>query len=147
MIMNWLHHDHREFESAVYRCRNACDTADWSLVRDVFAEMALNYKNHVRAEEDVLFPAYEAHAGASSKPTASLVADHEQIFHLMDHIAQRLDENDRENLAEHFSLLYRVLRNHHEKEEEIFLPMASEALYSNKDAILAEMRSLAAKGD
>jgi hypothetical protein len=39
------------------------------------------------------------------------------------------------------------LRNHHEKEEEIFLPMASEALYSNKDAILAEMHSLAAKGD
>ena len=145
--MKWLHHDHKDFESAVYKCRVACDIADWSLVQDVFAEMASNYKNHVRIEEDVLFPAYDAHPGASSGPTASLEADHEQILHLMDHIAQGLAENDRESLAENFSLLYRILRNHHEKEEEIFLPMASGALYSNKDAILAEMHSLAAKGD
>ncbi len=145
--MNWLHHDHRDFESAVYKCRTACDIADWSLVQDVFTEMASNYRNHVRIEEDALFPAYEAHHEASSGPTDSLRADHEQIFHLMDHIAQCLDENDRESLAEHFSLLYRVFRNHHEKEEEIFLPMASGALYSNKDAILAEMKSQAAKDD
>ncbi|UCH40296.1 MAG: hemerythrin domain-containing protein [Gammaproteobacteria bacterium] len=145
--MNWLNHDHREIESAVYRCRSACDIADWSLVQDVFAEMASDYKNHIRIEENVLFPAYEAHPEASSGPTESLQADHEQIVHLMDHIAQRLADNNRKSLAESFSLLYRILRNHHEKEEEIFLPMASGALYSNKDAILAKMQILAAKSD
>ena len=145
--MNWLHHDHRDIESAVYRCRTACDIADWSLVHEVFAEMTSNYRNHIRIEEDVLFPAYQAHPEASSEPTASLEADHEQIVHLMDHIAQRLAEKDYESLAENFSLLYRILRNHHEKEEEIFLPMASGALYSSKDAILARMQSMAVKPD
>ena len=145
--MNWLHHDHKNFESAVYKCRTACDDADWSLVQDIFDELASNYRNHVRIEEEVLFPAYEAHTEALTKPTSSLKADHVQIFNLMDHIAQRLSEGVQETLAENFSLLYQILIKHHEKEEEIFLPMASEALYSDKDAILADMKSQFTKAD
>ena len=58
----------------------------------------------------------------------------------MDHIAERLDVSSHENLSDSFSLLYRILAKHHEKEEEIFLPMASEILHSKKSAILAEMQ-------
>lgn len=141
LIINWLHHDHRDFESAVYKCRTACDMAQWSRVQDVFAELASSYRSHVRIEEEVLFPAYEAHPGASIGPTDSLRGDHEQIFHLMDHIARRIADKAQENLAESFSLLYRILTKHHEKEEEIFLPMASEALYSSKDDILADLQT------
>lgn len=147
LIINWLHHDHRDFESAVYRCRTACDRAEWRLLQDVFAELVSDYRSHVRIEEEVLLPAYEAHPGASIGPTDSLRADHEQIFHLMDHITQRLAGEARENLAENFSLLYRILTKHHEKEEEIFLPMASEALYSSKNDILADLQSQATKGN
>ena len=118
---------------------------DWSVLQDVFTELAAGYRNHVRIEEEVLLPAYEAHPGVSTGPTDSLRSDHDQIFQLMDHIAQRLADNARENLAENFSLLFRILNKHHEKEEEIFLPMASEALYSSKSAILAELQHQASE--
>ena len=110
------------------------------MLQDVFTELVSGYRSHVRIEEEVLLPAYEAHPQASIGPTDSLRSDHEQIFQLMDHIARRLAENARENLAENFSLLFRILNKHHEKEEEIFLPMASEALYSSKSAILSELQ-------
>ena len=145
LIINWLHHDHRDFESAVYRCRTACDMADWSLVQDVFAELVSSYRNHVRIEEEVLLHAYEEHPGASIGPADSLRADHEQILHLMDHIEQLLADNARDNLSDKFSLLYRIVSKHHEKEEEIFLPMASEALHSSKNAILADMQNQSAR--
>ena len=145
--MSWLHHDHKNFESAVYQCRSACDDANWSRVRDIFDELASHYRSHVRIEEEVLFPAYEAHPDASSKPTESLRSDHTQIFNLMDNIAQSLQQGAQDRLAENLSLLYRILTKHHEKEEEIFLPMASEALYSDKDAILADMKVKLARDD
>lgn len=134
--MNWLNHDHKEFEAAVYKCRNACHEEEWSVVERLFPDLRFSYREHVRIEEEVLFPAYEAHPGVSSGPTDSLTADHVQIFNLMNRIADRLNKKSLDSLAEDFSLLYRILVKHHEKEEEIFLPMASEALYSDKDAIL-----------
>ena len=145
MIINWLHHDHREFESAVYECRAACDISRWSRVQDVFGRLASQYRDHVRIEEEVLLPAYESRLRAAVEPADSLRADHEQILHLMDHITQRLADGSCDNLSENFALLYRVLTKHHEKEEEIFLPMASEMLYSSKNDILADLRNQSRK--
>ncbi len=137
--MNWLNHDHKNFESTVYKCRTACDTSDWSSVRRLFGELSSSYESHVLIEEGVLFPAYESHPAATEGPTTSLKSDHEQIFRLLNHITDQLDQGSHDTLAEDFSLLYRIMIRHHEKEEEIFLPMASEALYSDKDAILADL--------
>ena len=138
--MNLLPHDHREFESAAYKCRAACEIADRSLVQKIFAELASSYREHVRIEEETLLHACEEHSHGLAGPADSLRADHEQILKLMDHIAERLDVSSHENLSDSFSLLYRILAKHHKKEEEIFLPMASEILHSKKSAILAEMQ-------
>jgi iron-sulfur cluster repair protein YtfE (RIC family) len=140
-IMNWLNHDHQNFEEVVYQCRTACDAQDWPAVRRIFEKFASNYESHVRIEEEVLFPAYDAHPGTSMEPTTSLKADHVQIFRLIRHITQQLGNSTHADLGEDLSLLYRTLSIHHDKEEEIFLPMASEALYSDKDAILTNLSS------
>ena len=139
--MNWLNHDHQNFEEMAYKCRTTCDDGDRTSVMRLFEKLTSNYESHVRIEEEVLFPAYEALSGVSIEPTTSLKADHIQIFRLIRHISQQLDHSAHANLGEDFSLLYQTLRRHHEKEEEIFLPMASEALYSNKDAILTDLKS------
>jgi iron-sulfur cluster repair protein YtfE (RIC family) len=139
--MNWLNHDHKSFESAVYKCRSACDDANWSFVQQVFAELVENYKLHVRIEEEVLFPAYEQHPGVTAEPTDFLRADHKQIFSLMEHISSQLNQKAYDTVAEDLSFLYRTMIGHHDKEEQIFLPMASEALYSDKNTILEELKS------
>lgn len=139
--MNWLNHDHENFESAVYKCRSACDDANWPLVQQVFNELVTSYKFHVQIEEEVLFPAYEQHPDVPRDPTDSLRADHTQIFRLMENILQQLGQSPDDSVAEDLSLLYRTLIRHHEKEEQIFLPMASQALYFDKDAILEELKS------
>ena len=138
--MNWLNHDHGNFELAVYKCRTACDASDWPLVQCTFREFASRYKSHMHAEEEVLFLAYDAHPGTTTDPTDSLKADHTQILRLMEHISELLDVGSYESLAEDLSLLYRTMIKHHEKEEEIFLPMASEALFPNKDTIHADLK-------
>ena len=138
--MNWLDHDHRNFESLVYRCRSASDAADWGAVKRLVDQLASAYRSHVVIEEQVLFPAYESHPGSSAKPTDTLKADHAQIFRLFSHVTKQLDDQAHDGVADDLAMLFRTLARHHEKEEEIFLPMASEALYANKDAILADLK-------
>ena len=53
--MNWLKHDHHQFESAIYRCRNLCDQKDWNTLRRLLDDFITCYESHVRTEEDVLF--------------------------------------------------------------------------------------------
>ena len=137
--MNWLDHDHRRFESLVYSCRRASDADEWEEVGRLVEQLGAAYRSHVAIEEQVLFPAYEAHPGAPVEPTESLRADHAQIFRLFSHVGERLQQGVHDDLADDLALLFRTLARHHEKEETIFLPMASEALYADKDAILADL--------
>lgn len=139
--MNWLHHDHKHFESVVYKCRTACDAADWETAVGLLEQLASEYKSHIRMEEGVLFPAYEALPGVSTNPTASLKQDHNQIFRLFSHITQELKDGAYDNSAQNLSLLFRTLIRHHEKEEELFLPMASELLASKKGELLRRFNS------
>ena len=139
-MSNWLNHDHQQFEMAVHRCRDLCDSEDWTALRDEFRQFAASYESHVRLEEDALFPMYEEQTQASSEPTDSLREDHAQIFRLTSHIEAALRRDDRQGIASDVALLYRTLSKHHEKEEEVFLPMASELLLADKDNILAELK-------
>lgn len=137
--MNWLNHDHQQFESAVYRCRTVCDIADWDKLRDQFDDFVIAYELHVRAEEELLFPYYERREGASREPTESLRADHAQIFRVVGQISARLERAEWTRIPDELSRLYQVLARHHEMEEKIFLPMASELLAGDKETILADL--------
>lgn len=138
--MTWLNHDHKQYESAVHRCRRVCDDKDWAKVRNLFQDFVSSYEMHVRLEEDVLFPLYEQRVETPTEPADSLREDHAQIFRLTQHILDLLERGDWQGVPTDMSLLYRLLIKHHEKEEEIFLPMASEALLSDKDEILLELK-------
>ncbi len=138
-MTTWLHHDHKQFETAVHRCRTICDDEDWSMVHQVFQDFLSSYEMHVQLEEDVLFPMYEERPETSPEPTDSLREDHAQIFRLGKNIQDLLARGDWEGVPHDVSLLYQALIRHHEKEEEMFLPMASDSLLSDKDKIIAEL--------
>jgi len=138
--MTWLSHEHTQFESAVHRCRSACDSENWAIVRKIFQDFVTSYEVHAALEEDVVFPMYEEHAETSKEPTHSLRADHAQIFSLCRHIHDHLERGDYQGVPQEMSLLYRSLIRHHEKEEEIFLPMASEALLLDKEQVLSKLK-------
>jgi hemerythrin superfamily protein len=144
--MSWLHHDHQQFESAIYCCRTACEAADGDGLRNQFDDFVTAYRLHVRAEEELLFPHYEQREGASPEPTESLRADHAQIFRLVGQITEQMERDEWANLCDELSRLYRVLARHHETEEKVFLPMASELLAGDKDIILTALADKARTG-
>lgn len=139
--MDWLHHDHAQFESAVNRCSAACEAEDWESLEGLLAVFVADYRAHVDLEEGVLFPTYERLASASKTPTESLKSDHSQLFSLMEEASRQVEARDARRAARAFGLLFSALAKHHEKEEELFLPMASDALLSSKDEVKAALRA------
>ncbi len=140
---NWLHHDHVAFEVLLEDCRDAAEAEDWRDVKRLFNELVSNLKLHMRIEEEALYPAYEQAMGTTEGPTRSLRTDHNEIVRLLHDLHFVLGTNDSAHFVDSLAPLEAVMERHHEKEEEIFLPMASQLLREQREEILKRLATVA----
>jgi len=138
---NWLVHEHSLYEELLSRCREAAETEDWGSVDRVVHELVAHLKRHMALEEEVLFPAYEATPHAPQGPTTALREEHANIVRLIRDTAQVIRTRDSDHVLECLAQLEYHMIKHHEKEEDIFLPMASHILNSSRDELLRELEA------
>jgi len=90
-------------------------------------------------EEEVLYPAYESAPHAPQGPTAALRAEHDDIVRLIRDMLALIKTRDSDRVMEGLAYLENHMIKHHEKEEDIFLPMASHILNASHDELLSKM--------
>ncbi len=132
---HWLVHDHSEFEYLIGQCREAADINDWWALEQAFNELVKKLKHHMAQEDEVLFPAYEARTSAPYKPTLALRDEHDLIVKLFRDAAGYINARDADATEEVLQTLQFHMIQHHEKEEEIFLPMASHILCNEREEL------------
>lgn len=132
---HWLVHDHTQFEDRLRQCRAAAEIEDWWTLDKVFNEMVDELKQHMAQEEEILFPAYEARTSAPSIPTTALRSEHDQVVQLVQDMATTILNREQEDALEALAYLEVLMIKHHEKEEDIFLPMASHILFEDREAL------------
>ena len=137
---NWLTHDHAEYEAILYDCQSAAEQEDWKTATRLFRELVSHIKLHMHMEEEVLYPAYEQTMNAPQGPTLALREEHDEIYRLLRDLSHVIKTNDSHLFLESLLPLEKVLFKHHEKEEEIFLPMASFVLLSQRDEIMRRLK-------
>jgi hemerythrin-like domain-containing protein len=113
---NWLVHEHSLYEDLLSRCQDAVEIEDWSGADFVFRELVTHLKRHMALEEEVLYAAYETAGEAPQGPTTAL---------------RVIKTRDSDHVLECLLHLEKQMIKHHEKEEDIFLPMASHILGRN----------------
>ena len=113
---NWLVHEHSLYEDLLSRCQDAVEIEDWSGANFVFRELVTHLKWHMALEEEVLYAAYETAGEAPQGPTTAL---------------RVIKTRDSDHVLECLLHLEKQMIKHHEKEEDIFLPMASHILGRN----------------
>ena len=137
---NWLLHDHRKYEDMVEQCRTAVKSDYWELVESLFRELVSLLKGHFLMEELVLFPAYEKLRGAPQEPSRVLREEHDQIRRVLGILSTALESRLVEDFSASLDSLEDMMERHHEKEEEIFLPMAGHALLERREKIMQELK-------
>jgi hemerythrin-like domain-containing protein len=141
---NWLVHEHSLYEDLLTECHDAVENEDWESVDLIFSQLVMHLKRHVAMEEEVLYPAYEAAPDAPPGPTAALRDEHSAIIRLLRDIAPVIRTRDSEHLLDCLAHLENRMIKHHEKEEDIFLPMASHILNSSHDELLSQLQKFTA---
>jgi hemerythrin-like domain-containing protein len=132
---NWLVHEHSLYENLLSQCHDAVEIEDWGTVNLAFNELVTHLKRHMALEEEVLYPAYEATVHAPQGPTMALREEHDHIVRLIQDMARIIKNRDSEHVLECLVHLENHMIKHHEKEEDIFLPMASHILRESREEL------------
>ncbi len=136
---NWLIHEHSLYENLLSRCTEAIEIEDWGSVDSLFRTLVTHLKRHMALEEEVLYPAYEAATHAPQGPTSALREEHNHIVRLVTDMARIIKTRDSDYVIECLGHLENQMIKHHEKEEDIFLPMASHILESRQEEISRQL--------
>jgi iron-sulfur cluster repair protein YtfE (RIC family) len=132
---NWLEHEHSQYEDLLCQCQDAVESEQWGTVDRLFEQLVSSLKRHMALEEEVLYPAYETTAHAPQGPTRALREEHDQLVRLVSDMARVIKSRGSEHVLECLVHLERQMIKHHEKEEDIFLPMASHILDAKRAEI------------
>ena len=136
---NWLVHEHSLYEDLLTRCQDAAEIEDWSSADLVFRELVTDLKRHMALEEEVLYPAYETAVEAPQGPTTALREEHDQIVRLVRDMLRVIKTRDSDYVLECLVHLEKQMIKHHEKEEDIFLPMATHILDARREEISQQL--------
>jgi len=136
---NWLIHEHSLYEDLLSQCQDTVEIEDWASVDLLFKKLVTHLKRHMALEEEVLYHAYEAAAEAPQGPTKALREEHDQIVRLVQDMVRVIKTRNSDYVLECLVHLEKQMIKHHEKEEDIFLPMASHILNARREEISQQL--------
>ena len=128
-VHEYLGEDHRRldalFEALVQLAIRDPESRRGEALR-LYRDFRAGLQRHIRAEEDVLFPAFESATGMVGGPVTVMRREHREIEVVLDEIETRLQAGESpEPLA---ASLRGVLGPHNVKEENVLYPMTDASL-------------------
>lgn len=121
-VAQLLRLDHHRLDAVLAAAKQSLRAGDVARARARFAEFREGLERHIAAEEEVLFPAFEAlTGGAGGGPTRVMRSEHGELRKLMDEIAAGLEGGAEGHTTPLAALTARIYA-HNGKEERILYP-------------------------
>lgn len=140
-ISQFMQQHHRDCDDLFARAEACAANKDWSQTSSSWTSFCEQMEHHLRMEEELLFPAFEAQTGQTQGPTMVMRMEHEQMRALLSEMSSCLKDQNQQRflgLAESFMVL---VQQHNMKEEQMLYPMTDRAL-GNAGEVLAKMQEL-----
>lgn len=141
--LSWDHDRLDTLEASAFEAR---DAGAYELAGRTYAVFAQGLKRHIRFEEELLFPAFEARTGLppTMGPTAVMRSEHRDIVSLLESIASDIGApRPAADLDHKRSAFHEVLGGHNDKEEQILYPGTDRALSpAESDDLVARIQAL-----
>ena len=137
---------HRHCDDLFVAAEDAVQRGDWAAAAPAFERLRDQMNAHFSAEEELLFPAFEAATGNSSGPTRVMRLEHEQMRPLLAQLEAACAAHDAEAYAGVAETLLILMQQHNMKEENILYPMCDQALGAEAERLGAEMDAMLEKG-
>jgi hemerythrin-like domain-containing protein len=129
-VTDYLSWDHDRLEAILEATRRAVGEGRLAEARTVYRGFDEGLNRHIRIEEEILFPVFEAKSGIVEGPTTVMRAEHKAIQLAIAMMRDGLDAGDASRFDAGLKHLQSVLPGHNAKEEHV--------LYPTTDRLLAE---------
>lgn len=128
-VSDLLGTDHDRLDEVLLEARRSWSEGDLPAAQESFHAFDVGLRRHIRAEEEILFPAFEALAGMPPNvgPTAVMRMEHREIESALEGIAGALSSGDSREPGAMKDLL-RLLESHNRKEEHVLYPMTDDRM-------------------
>lgn len=143
---HWLVHDHTQIEFLLGELDEAGRTQNWQILKRSLKELIRQLKLHMAQEEEILFPAYDARTGPPHMSTTLLRKEHREIIRLLTELSAALKVEDLPTMRAVMPELQTAMLQHHEREEKVFLPMASRILCEEREALSQQLAEFTGPG-
>jgi iron-sulfur cluster repair protein YtfE (RIC family) len=132
------HHKHCDLQFA--NLEQAAAAGAWDRADACYLAFNDDLLRHLAAEEEILFPAFEAATGNAQGPTRVMCIEHEQMRDLLEELSDAMAARDSGKLAGIAETLLVLMQQHNIKEEQILYPMLDElAPPDARDAALTKL--------
>lgn len=139
MLAEFLTADHRHCDEAFVDAEHAVVRRDWEAATAALRSFVEATERHLRREEDVLFPAFEAATGMVGGPTQMMRFEHAQMRELLEQMQAALERRERDPFAGSAETLLVLMQQHNMKEENILYPMCDQHLSAETGELLARL--------
>lgn len=138
-IKNLMAGDHRRCDVFFATAEQAAAALAWDRAEAAFASFQRAMQQHFAAEENILFPAFEAKSGMTMGPTQVMRGEHLQMNHLMAEARAALAAKDGDDYEGNCETLLVMMQQHNMKEEHVLYPMCDEQLTDAAPGLLAQL--------
>lgn len=114
------------------------DAGRLSDARRAFAGVERGFHRHLRIEEELVFPVFDARTGIVGGPTATLRLEHLELRRALGMMRDALDCRDAAGFHEGLGYLSATLPAHRSKEEHVLFPAMDVLLSGREREIFAE---------
>jgi hemerythrin-like domain-containing protein len=143
-IGQFLSEDHRRCDGYFLAAEHAVAAQDWDAAQQSFHDFHQATERHLAMEEQVLFLAYEALAGAAG-PSQVMRREHEQMRALFSDLTRALERRVGAEFLGLSETLLVLMQQHNMKEEQMLYPMCDRLLAIGRDDLIARMRQVQAE--
>lgn len=127
-VTSYLGWDHDRLDAILVDVSRKVEAGQMEAARKAYAEFDQGLKRHIRLEEDLLFPLFEARTGVLGGPTAVMREEHREILRAIEIMRDGLEEAKAARFREGLRFFRETLPDHNAKEEHILYPATDRAL-------------------
>lgn len=135
-IAELMTHDHRSCDHDFARAETLAHKKDWNAAALALEAFTTGLEAHFQAEEQELFPRFEAVTGMTQGPTQVMRDEHADMRATLAQLRAALDSRDLDEFAGEAETLLIMMQQHNMKEENILYPMCDLRLGGERDALV-----------
>ena len=135
---------HHELCDSIFGRAKAAVGKDWPTAERDCKAFLQQINQHIEAEENLLFPAFEDKTGMVGGPTHVMRMEHAQLRELFGEMLAAIAATDAEDYLRNADLVAALLHEHNMKEENILYPMLDNLLGAEATGLLAQVEDMLA---